>query len=65
VIAEPDLSIPHPALLERDFMLLPLLDIAPQQRHPLTGQRLRASIKAIRYRQIIERLAAPCDKLEV
>lgn len=59
VIAEPDFSIPHPALLERDFMLLPLLDIAPEQRHPLTGRTLRDSTNNIRYRQIIERLADP------
>jgi len=59
VIAEPDFSIPHPGLLERDFVLLPLLDIAPEYRHPLTGQRLGELAIDIRYRQIIGRIAAP------
>ena len=56
VIDEPDLHVPHPALLERDFMLTPLLDIAPDVQHPLEQQALRELTDRIRYRQIIERL---------
>ena len=56
VIDEPDLRIPHPALLERDFMLTPLLDIAAGVKHPLEQQALRELTDRIRYRQIIERL---------
>jgi 2-amino-4-hydroxy-6-hydroxymethyldihydropteridine diphosphokinase len=40
VIETPDLTIPHPRLRERNFVLQPLLDIAPGLSHPATGERL-------------------------
>lgn len=36
-ITQPTLTIPHPELLKRDFVLLPLLEIAPTLRLP-TGE---------------------------
>ncbi|EIC23357.1 2-amino-4-hydroxy-6-hydroxymethyldihydropteridine diphosphokinase [Thiorhodovibrio frisius] len=51
-----DLCVPHPGLLERDFMLLPLVEIAPELRDPRTGERLADQCGRIRYQQIIERL---------
>ncbi len=56
IINDPDLCIPHPALLERDFMLTPLLDIAADAQHPVEQQPLHELTDRIRYRQIIERL---------
>lgn len=53
VIEGPGLIIPHPALLERDFMLLPLLEIAPDLPHPIEGAALRDLTGRIRYHQII------------
>ncbi|MBK5968006.1 MULTISPECIES: 2-amino-4-hydroxy-6-hydroxymethyldihydropteridine diphosphokinase [Thiorhodovibrio] len=50
------LRVPHPGLLERDFMLLPLLEIAPELRHPQTGVPLAHQRGEIPYRQIIERV---------
>jgi 2-amino-4-hydroxy-6-hydroxymethyldihydropteridine diphosphokinase len=38
VISEPDLNIPHSGMLERDFVLIPLADVAPGWRYPLQGQ---------------------------
>ena len=32
------LSLPHPLLAERAFVLVPLAEIAPQWRHPVTGE---------------------------
>jgi len=34
VVAEDDLTLPHPALAQRRFVLAPLAEIAPQLRHP-------------------------------
>ena|GEM_PF-154267 len=41
VIAEPGLRVPHPALLVRPFVLIPLVDVAlPGLCHPESGQPL-------------------------
>jgi 2-amino-4-hydroxy-6-hydroxymethyldihydropteridine diphosphokinase len=42
VIADPpSLLVPHPRLLERPFVLIPLADVAvPGLRHPVTGEPL-------------------------
>jgi 2-amino-4-hydroxy-6-hydroxymethyldihydropteridine diphosphokinase len=36
----PELTIPHPAMLERAFVLIPLAEIAPNQRHPVDGHTI-------------------------
>jgi 2-amino-4-hydroxy-6-hydroxymethyldihydropteridine diphosphokinase len=47
VLATPDLTIPHPLLHERAFVLTPLADIAAEKVHPVLGRS-------------IARLAADC-----
>ena len=37
----PDLTIPHPAFRERDFVLSPAAHIAPDWRDPVTGLTVR------------------------
>lgn len=39
LIDQPTLKIPHPLIMERDFVIIPLTEIAPDLVHPVTGQR--------------------------
>jgi 2-amino-4-hydroxy-6-hydroxymethyldihydropteridine diphosphokinase len=40
MICEEQLTIPHPGLQERAFVLAPLLEIAPNLKHPLLDQTI-------------------------
>lgn len=42
VVSLPDLVLPHPRLQERSFVLVPLLEVAPDWQHPLLHQSVRA-----------------------
>jgi 2-amino-4-hydroxy-6-hydroxymethyldihydropteridine diphosphokinase len=41
------LVLPHPRLHERDFVLAPLCDLAPDWRHPSTGLTAREMLAAV------------------
>ena len=49
--------IPHVRLQERAFVLLPLRDIAPGWRHPISGQSIDRLIAALPGDQVAERMA--------
>lgn len=56
VLEEAGLSVPHPRLHERAFVLVPLLDLLPEGRHPLLGQsfaELLASLDASSVRPLV------------
>lgn len=44
----PGLQIPHPRMHERDFVLLPLAEIAPKWRHPQSGKLIEDLIKNLK-----------------
>jgi 2-amino-4-hydroxy-6-hydroxymethyldihydropteridine diphosphokinase len=39
--------LPHPRLQERAFVLVPLLDVAPDWRHPVSGLSVSTLIAAL------------------
>ena len=41
LVDQPTLKIPHPKMTERDFVLIPLLELAPDLAHPATGIKFR------------------------
>ena len=41
VVDEPDLKLPRPDLVRRAYMLKPLVDLAPELRHPTLGTTMR------------------------
>jgi 2-amino-4-hydroxy-6-hydroxymethyldihydropteridine diphosphokinase len=40
-ISTPELTIPHPRITERAFVLVPMLEIAPELTHPENGNTIR------------------------
>jgi len=47
VMTEPQLTLPHPRMTTRSFVLVPLRDVAPGWRHPVTGQGLAELLAAL------------------
>ena len=65
-IDHPRLRVPHPLISEREFVLVPLLDLAPDLAHPLTGRPFATLLSWLPDQEGI-RLAEsdPCAGLEI
>ena len=50
VVASADLTLPHPHMHERSFVLVPLCEIAPRLSHPVTGRPFAAYLAALNCR---------------
>ena len=46
----PTLTLPHPSLAERRFVLAPLTEIAPLWRHPVSGKTAAALLSELLHR---------------
>ena len=52
----PDLTLPHPRMQDRAFVLLPLAEIAPRWRHPTLGKTVASLISGLPPEQKAERV---------
>ena len=48
-----DLQIPHPRLTERPFVLVPMVEIAPNHEHPILKERLNELITRVDITEIV------------
>lgn len=46
VVTTARLAIPHPAIAERRFVLVPMADLTPDLRHPVTRKTVREMLEA-------------------
>jgi 2-amino-4-hydroxy-6-hydroxymethyldihydropteridine diphosphokinase len=56
VMASPSLTIPHPAMQQRRFVLEPLVEIAPEAWHPVLGHSVRELLEALPAGQSVRRV---------
>jgi len=47
VVSSQQLTIPHPRLEERAFVLVPLAEIAPDLAHPVSGRAIREMVERV------------------
>ena len=58
IIGTPQLTVPHPAMHERRFVLEPLAEIAPDARHPVFKKTIRELRDALPAGQAVKRVAS-------
>lgn len=56
VVEVEELTVPHPAMAERRFVLEPLAEIAAEVRHPVTGKTVREMLRELPEGQVVRRV---------
>jgi 2-amino-4-hydroxy-6-hydroxymethyldihydropteridine diphosphokinase len=56
VIEEPDLTVPHPLVIERRFVLEPLSELAPEGVHPLQNKTFQELLDELGKAQGVEKM---------
>jgi 2-amino-4-hydroxy-6-hydroxymethyldihydropteridine diphosphokinase len=59
ILESKGLTIPHPAMQQRRFVLEPLAEIAPQALHPVFKKTIRELLEALPQGQIVRRMPRP------
>jgi 2-amino-4-hydroxy-6-hydroxymethyldihydropteridine diphosphokinase len=54
VIDEAELKVPHPRMAERRFVLVPLVEIAPEVRHPVSGKTAAQMLESTPDRSVVQ-----------
>jgi len=57
ILNSPELTIPHPAMHERRFVLQPLAEIAPELQHPVLKKTIGELLEALPAGQAVRRQA--------
>lgn len=56
VVNDKELTIPHPAMQERRFVLEPLAEIAGEARHPMTGLTVAEMVAGLGAGQVVRKV---------
>jgi 2-amino-4-hydroxy-6-hydroxymethyldihydropteridine diphosphokinase len=56
VLNDPVLTIPHPRLHQRRFVLAPLVELAPHRQHPVLAQNLCELLRTLVDQSVVRRL---------
>lgn len=56
IVDTPELTIPHPAMAQRRFVLQPLAEIAPAAMHPVLRKTVRQLLEALPAGQTVRKL---------
>ena len=60
-----ELQLPHPGILERDFVLRPLLDLNPELTHPSwSGTSIKQALEGIETSFLLQETDEPLDRSE-
>jgi 2-amino-4-hydroxy-6-hydroxymethyldihydropteridine diphosphokinase len=62
IIRQEGLTIPHPRLAERRFVLLPLTELAPRLIHPTLGKSLQTLLRELKETHQVYRLMPDSDQ---
>ena len=57
-IDTPSLTVPHPRIATRGFVLYPLAEVAPEWRHPVLGKTARELLRSAGPLERVEKLGA-------
>lgn len=55
IVEEDDLRVPHPEIIRRSFVLVPLVELDPRLVHPGTGETMAAHLNRLGARPLVKR----------